>query len=398
MTDGVFKVLGKPDPDRAGRTKRLKEMGFGWADLEGEPYWIDQIVVMGRQTYAELERASRQLWRILDKTARYIIGKRDLYALLGIPPVLWQPLDQQPIPPEGLISRYSRFDFAISNGGQIRLLELNADTPTGYVEASVATPWLCSLSGIESPNGHMRDLVSAAWREDRPELAACVAYGTHQEDSGTLEALVHHSGLNIRCADCLDLWVDNGVLKDREGRIVNRLFALYPKEWMAFDDGGEALAYAIEAGNLQLFNPVHSILLQSKGLQAAAWGLYELGLLFDAEERDAIGRYMLPTYNKPVFEGSYVSKSMFGREGGSVKMYDTRGQLEIQDKDSFDTSSLFPVVYQKRADLAHISTAAGEFHLLTGMFMINGAPCGLLGRAGGPITGNSSHFIALGVK
>ncbi|MDB4867099.1 MAG: glutathionylspermidine synthase, partial [Cohnella sp.] len=187
-------------------------------------------------------------------------------------------------------------------------------------------------------------------------------------------------------------------LRDGEGRVIHRMFALYPKEWMAFDDGGEALAYAMETGQLQLFNPTHSILLQSKGLQAAAWGLYELDLLFDAEEREALGRYMLPTYNKPVFEGSFVSKSMFGREGGSVKLFDPRGQLEIEDQDGFDTSVMFPVVYQKRADLARIATAAGEFHLLTGMFVINGTPCGLLGRAGGPITGNTSHFIALGVK
>ncbi|MGV2643677.1 glutathionylspermidine synthase, partial [Clostridium perfringens] len=43
-------------------------------------------------------------------------------------------------------------------------------------------------------------------------------------------------------------------------------------------------------------------------------------------------------------------------------------------------------------------TAEGHFHLLTGLFVLNGTPCGLLGRAGGLITGNSSHFIAMGVK
>jgi glutathionylspermidine synthase len=41
---------------------------------------------------------------------------------------------------------------------------------------------------------------------------------------------------------------------------------------------------------------------------------------------------------------------------------------------------------------------AGTFHLLTGMFVIHGKPCGLLGRAGGLITGNASHFVALGVQ
>ena len=29
----------------------------------------------------------------------------------------------------------------------IKLLELNADTPTGYVEAAIATPWMCEQMG-----------------------------------------------------------------------------------------------------------------------------------------------------------------------------------------------------------------------------------------------------------
>lgn len=397
MTSGIFQVLGEPDPDRSTKVAQLREMGFTWADLEDESYWIDQTVGMRREVYEEMERASEQLWLILDKTVRYIIGKRDLYDLIGIPALLWDLIDQLSIPPKGLISRYARFDFSITEDGRIKMLELNADTPTGYVEAAIVTPWLCKLAGVDSPNVGMADQVAAAWAADKPDTAACIAYGTHLEDSGTIEALVKHSKRNVNCVDCLDLWVDNGVVRDQEGRRINRMFALYPKEWMAYDDGGEALAYAMETGNVQLFNPLHSILLQSKGLQAAAWGLYELGLLFEREEREAIERYMLPTYNKPVFEGDFVSKSMFGREGGSVKLFDDGGQLEIEDDQGFDTSTLFPLVYQKRADLAQIKTAAGELHLLTGMFVINGKPCGLLGRAGGQITGNSSHFIAVGV-
>ncbi|MBM7568603.1 glutathionylspermidine synthase family protein [Paenibacillus sacheonensis] len=397
MTADVFQVIGQPDDNRAEKVALLSELGFAWADLEDEAYWLDQIVGMRRDVCEELFGASERLWLILDKTARYILGRRDLYQLLGIPDIHWDLLDRLPVPPEGLISRYARFDYAISADGKIKMLELNADTPTGYVEASIATPWLCERAGIETVNDTMKERVASAWSIERPDTAACVAYGSHLEDSGTIEALVKHSGLRMNCVDCLDLWVDNGLLKNGEDQPIHRMFALYPKEWMAHDDGGEALAYAIEQGNLQLFNGMHSILLQSKGLQAAAWGLYELGLLFDAEERDAIGRYMLPTYNKPVFEGGFVSKSMFGREGGSVKMFDESGQLEVEDRDGFDTSELFPVVYQKRADLARIETAGGEFHLLVGMFVIDGKPCGLLGRAGGPITGNASHFIPIGV-
>ncbi|SFB03772.1 Glutathionylspermidine synthase preATP-grasp [Cohnella sp. OV330] len=394
----VFEVRGRPHADRAARVAQLEALGFTWADLEEEEYWLDQLVAMPPALYAELVQASAALWRILDKTVRFVAGKHEFYELLGIPDILWDTLDLLPLPPEGRISRYARFDFAIGDDGAIKLLELNADTPTGYVEAAVATPWLCQEAGIDSPNGAMAAQVAAAWSVERPEAVACMAYGEHLEDSGTIEALVRHSGLDARCVDCLELWVEDGVLKDGEGVPIRRMFALYPKEWLAFDDGGEALLYAIDSGNLTLFNGPHSIILQSKGLQAAAWGLFELGLLFDEEEREAIERYMLPTYNSPVLEDNFVSKSMFGREGGSVRLYDERGELELADEDGFDTSAMFPLVYQKRAELARIKTAAGEFRLLTGMFMLDGKPSGVLGRAGGLITGNTSHFIPVGVK
>ncbi|WP_138494458.1 glutathionylspermidine synthase family protein [Paenibacillus pinistramenti] len=395
---GVFEVVGTPHPDRESRVKQLYELGFTWADLEEEPYWVDQMVLMPQALYDELVLASSKLWMVLDKTVRYVHRRRDLYELIGIPPILWEMLDLAPLAEPGLISRYARFDFAVADDGTIKLLELNADTPTGYVEASIATPWMAEQAGMVSPNAGMKDQVAQAWGAERPDTAACVGYGWHMEDSGTIEALVRHSGLDIACEDCLELWIDNGYVKNKYGRVIERMFALYPKEWMSVDDAGEALSYAIETGRLAIFNPPHSILLQSKGLMAAVWGLYELGLLFNEEERETISRYILPTYNKPVFSGSFVSKSMFGREGGSVRLFDAAGRLELEDRDGYDSSVLFPSVYQKRAELTRIETAFGEFHLLTGMFVINGRPCGLLGRAGGLITGNTSHFIALGVK
>ncbi|SEU11341.1 glutathionylspermidine synthase family protein [Paenibacillus sp. NFR01] len=396
--ESAFRLIDRTQLEREPRVEALRDLGFGWADLDEEAYWLDCVAVMRGDIYTELETAAGKLWLILDKAARYVHGRHDLYELLGIPPVLWEMLDLCPLPEPGLISRYARFDFAVADDGTIKLLELNADTPTGYVEASIATPWVCADAGVASRNEGMKDLVAAAWAVEQPDTAACVAYGSHQEDSGTIEALVKHSGLAVECVDCLDLWIDEGTVRVGEERVIRRMFALYPKEWMAVDDAGDALAYAVETGKLALFNGPHSILLQSKGLVAAAWGMYELGLLFDEEERAAIAKYILPTYNKPVFSGSFVSKSVFGREGGSVRLFDEEGELELEDEEGFDSSVLFPVVYQKRAELARIETPEGELHLLTGMFVLNGKPCGLLGRAGGPITGNASHFIAIGVE
>lgn len=395
----AFTVIGHPAPDRTARVEELRRMGFTWADLGDEHYWIDQAVAMEAHVYRELFDASRKLWGIFDTAARFVVGRRDLYATLSIPEVLWDGLDRIPPNPPGLLSRYARFDFCVADTGRIKLLELNADTPTGYVEAAVATPWMCEAGGLMTPNTAMPGLVREAWEAERPEYAACIAYGEHLEDTGTIDMLVHHSGLSVRCLNTLELWVDDGVVKDGGGCPVPSLFALYPKEWMGVDEGGEALAYSIETGRLRIMNPPHAVILQSKGLLALIWGLHELAApLFTPEQHDAIEAYMLPAYDSPVFEGNYVSKSMFGREGGSVRMYDNSGKMDVKDENGFDTSEFFDVVFQERAELPSVSLHGGELHLLTGVFVINGEPCGMLGRAGGLITGNSSRFVAIGVK
>ncbi|MEC0266683.1 glutathionylspermidine synthase family protein [Paenibacillus anseongense] len=395
----VFEVVGTPALDREHRVQQLYELGFTWANLEDEAYWIDQIVLMEQSTYNELILAANALWRVFDKAVRYVKGNRLLYQQLSIPEVLWDGLDRLELNDIGVISRYARFDFTVDQQGGIKLLELNADTPTGYVEAAIATPWLCEQKGYASPNTEMKDLVRAAWDIEAPDFAACIAYGQHAEDTGTIDALVAHSGRNMTCVDCLDLWIDEGIVKVGEQQNISRMFALYPKEWMGVDDGGEALSYAIEEQFIELFNPLHAVILQSKGLQAIVWGLHmDNAALFTADEHKAIAAYMLPTYFSPELSGDYVSKSMFGREGGSVELYDAEGELEVKDEVGFDTSVFFKRIYQQRADLPELTFTHGNRHLLTGLFVLNGTPCGLLGRAGGKITGNASQFVPIGVK
>jgi glutathionylspermidine synthase len=398
--ENVYRVLGEPAADRAARVEELRRLGFTWTDIDGQPYWIDQLVTIDPATHARLWDAAARLWAVFDKTARFVHRRHDLYELLSVPSVLWAGLDELPLNEPGQLSRYARFDFSVSAEGNVKLLELNADTPTAYVEASVATPWMCAQhEGVRTPNARMPELVRRAWSVERPDAASCVAYGTHLEDTGTIDMLVKHSGRSMRRMDTLQLWVDDGMLKDAEGHPIERIFMLYPKEWMSVDEGGEALAYAIETGRLALFNSIHAILLQSKGLQAVVWGLHEIGApVYTDEEHAAIEAYMLPTYNEPVLEANYVSKAMFGREGGSVELYGREGHLETRDTEGFDTGELFGRVYQARADLPEIGLYPGTLRLLTGVFMIGGEPCGLVGRAGGLITGNSSYFVAMGVR
>ena len=172
------------------------------------------------------------------------------------------------------------------------------------------------------------------------------------------------------------------------------MFAPYPKEWMSVDDGGDALAMPSRQDDCAVqLAAQHSS--QSKGLLAAMWGCTSWAFCSMRKnvKRSSIicRRHTTNRYSPATL---YQSRCSAARV--SVKLYDQAGQLEVEDQDGYDTSVMFPTVYQRRADLARVETAEGEFHLLTGLF-VQRNPLRFAGTAGGLIT-VTSHFIAMGVK
>ena len=55
----------------------------------------------------------------------------------------------------GLFSYFTRFDFIV-NGEDIKLIEVNCDTPTGYLEPSVANERIMPLSRCKSSKSYRR--------------------------------------------------------------------------------------------------------------------------------------------------------------------------------------------------------------------------------------------------
>ncbi|MGR5939336.1 glutathionylspermidine synthase family protein [Bacillus pacificus] len=79
-------------------------------------------------------------------------------------------------------------------------------------------------------------------------------------------------------------------------------------------------------------------LCKNKSVLALIWQLYEEEVFFEEEERGIIQNYFLPTYftNKPFIERneSYVSKPLYGREGGGVSIYENN-ELLAEDKTEY---------------------------------------------------------------
>jgi glutathionylspermidine synthase len=233
--------------------------------------------------------------------------------------------------------------------------------------------------------------------------------GWHEEDRGTTKYLLQQSGLRGIFAPLEDLRVYEDrlcVLLEGELQPVDVLYRLHALEKLAVEtdeDGyptGCHVLDLIARRKLAVINPPSAFLAQTKALQALIWNLCQERMYYTAFEQDIINRYMLPTYMENNFaDKPYVTKPIFGREGGAVTLYSSNGEVVDRDRDEDYWEQ--PMVYQELAEMEQytVQTIKGPFcgNILWGSFLIGGKPSAICARIGGKITDNSSCFLPVGL-
>jgi glutathionylspermidine synthase len=303
----------------------------------------------------------------------------------------------------------------IVNNGQIKVIEINCDTPTGYLETSVANEIICEDKGLKSPN-HLKIAIFKAWRKIEKELGLdyekiyFTSYGENEEDKQTVLFNMEYSGVNGQYIAVEDILIDESGLYDQKGNQIEYLYRLYPLEFLPTDidgDGkeiGKMFLNHIASGAVKIINPPSAFMMQTKAVMAIIWELQNRTDLFTWEELDDIEKYFIPTYfnnNEFVSLGAkYVEKPVFGREGGGVVILDENNA--VIDKDKENCFSEFAKIYQKYVEMPDytVDTWDGEYtgKLLVGSFLIGGEPSGLFLRVGEKITGNTSMFCGIAIN
>lgn len=382
---------------------------FDWSDMYGQEYALPYCHSVTSQQCREIRLAAVELGRIIKKTVAVISrGDDSLLAELGIPENAWSAVRVASLFP----TLIGRFDFALTESG-FKMLEYNADTPSGIVEAFSVNSDVCNYWRCKDPNDKMADKIGAVfakWREnedlDKDATVFFSALDWHREDFGNTKYLLRQSGLEASFVALSDLRVmaDAVYAVSNEGlKRIDVLFRMHPLEILSGDvseDGfpvGAALLRHVAEGRLRLLNPPSALLAQTKSLQALIWSVAEQGDCYTTAEQALIKRYMLPTYFENRFQGrcSYVTKPVFGREGLGVKIYDAAGRLETgEDNGGYENSAL---IYQEKTGLeqVRIKTCCGEqeLHLLWGVFLLGDEAGAIILRAGGKITDDMAYYL-----
>ena len=218
------------------------------------------------------------------------------------------------------------------------MLEYNADTPTGLLEAALIQ-WYwhedvhlkAGMTGIDQWNGLHEELIAQWKRIDdhlgerhgvRPHMYH-FAY-TDADDSGEdlmttgyiMDTAVQ-AGLKSKLVEMKQIGLDreNARFTDEGNLHLEAIFKLYPWEEMVFEEFGSAIC-SLKPD--YWFQPAWTMFLSTKALSAALWHLYP-------NHANLIPTYMYPddararhdTMGMP----EYVIKPLHAREGANIELH-----------------------------------------------------------------------------
>ncbi|MEH6947213.1 glutathionylspermidine synthase family protein [Bacillus sp. JJ634] len=405
--------------------------GF-WSDLYGMEYALWDVKKETSETIRRIRTAAERIGHIFYKTAPLLRNLDDeTFLQLGFPPESFTYIRLQTLPFESVIAR---LDLVVTEQ-DVKLLEMNADTPTFIMETFNINEKVCKAFQLKDPNEACEDklrealqkAIKAAVRflgKRKTPHIVFASHGDHAEDRLTTMYLQQLSGFNSRFTSLDRLRVvpeaikENGEvvvergLYDDQGEKVDVLYRqTYPLEHLIEDEDpltkekvGQFLMKLVEEKELAVINPPSAFLLQSKAIMALIWGLHEVRHSFYTEEEHQwISSYFLPTYMDEDWfwqqKVNYVKKPSFGREGDTVEIYEGTGQK--MDEDQHKTYKDSVPVYQQFIELPKtvVQTEQGEkqVHYMYGCFYINGQASSIGIRAGRQITDNESYFLPIGL-
>ncbi len=399
---------------RAGWQAKLDALGFDWHTVPSpeDPagtYWDESAYWrLTAEEVDRLEEATNELHTMCLAAADAAISRR-LLPHFGFSPEAialiedsWRNRGEQP-------SLYGRFDLAFAGldvgDGQPKMLEYNADTPTGLYEAAVVQwTWLEELFPDSDQFNSLHEGLVEVWRKVRMHLGDDVAVHLtclmpHAEDEGTLRYVLDtalEAGLTAKMIALEEIgWSapsdepEAGEFTDLEDTVIKTLFKIVPWEWLLADEFGPRLARATMKREMTVIEPAWKMIVANKAILALLWEMYP------------DHPYLLPAYmdRSQFAAGSkVVAKPLLGREGANISIAELGEGGAVVGAPIANMDGKYGdegYVYQALTPLAAATDAQGRSHnAVIGSWVIDGVSRGIgIREDTGLITHNRSRFV-----
>jgi glutathionylspermidine synthase len=366
--------------------KHFEEIGFAYAQIDGEPYWDEsaRYVFTLREIEEDIEAATMELDALCLELAGRIVVSDELMDRLRIPEHARDLIADSFKKSEPAL--YGRFDFAYDGKGPAKLLEYNADTPTSLFESAVAQwHWLEQLvANGELPaeadqfNSLHEKLIARWGAVAAGRFVHFAALSESVEDFGTIAYLADcaaQAGSAAALLDMGDIGLKGGQFYDRDGRKIETLFKLYPWEWMFADEFSHAPAMRAT----RFIEPPWKALLSNKGALALLWEMAP-------RHPNLLECYFADDARAASLGDSYAEKPIYSREGANVVLIENGRALASAPGD-------YGAEGHVRQALHLLPAFEGRYPAL-GSWLVGGEPAGIgIREDASPVTTNRSRFV-----
>jgi glutathionylspermidine synthase len=369
-------MIRTESPPRQDWQKIVESQGFYFHSVDGQPYWDESAHYRFTSTEIDLiEAASYELDRICLQAVQHLLDHPDRLRQFNIPmdwlDVLRASWDSDEV------TIYGRFDLAYDGRTPPKLLEYNADTPTGLLEAAVIQwHWLKDQFPDNDQFNSIHERLIEAWKRYQPLMRGNMMYFSSMdniEDFMTVSYLQDtavQAGLDARYIQCEDIgWhPPRGVFTDLDENEITQIFKLYPWEWLLQD----AFAPNVKTSATKWLEAPWKMILSNKAILVILWELFPNH------------PNLLRASFSPI-DGSFVRKPIHAREGSNIL-------LQIDASNRLETGGKYdgPCIYQQYQKLP----AFGGNHAVIGSWMVNGYACGIgIREDQSLVTGNTSRFV-----
>lgn len=398
--------------------RKVEEIGFDWhtnQDQPGQPtpYWDETAHwVLTAAEVDLLEEATDELQAMCLEAIDRIITEK-LYRLIGYPDsvadLVTESWRRRSSSDTGL---YGRFDFAfpgLEHGEAApKMLEYNADTPTGLFEASVVQwHWLqdCFPDGDQFNSIH--EALVDGWTKlkgnDDDALLHLTSLAPHPEDEGTvryMQDVAIEAGFATKMIPAADIgWsestdgTDGGYFVDLQDMPIAMLYKLLPWDWVLSDPFGDNMARAVMTKSVRVIEPAWKLIPASKGILPVLWDMFPHH------------PYLLESHfetSKFANGGDVFAKPKLGREGANISLATLGQGGQIVGQPLHSVAGPYGkegYVYQAAAPMARAEGLDGQgkpctHHAVIGSWVISGQSRGVGFREDTAlITQNTSRFV-----
>lgn len=377
MSSGWHSLRIEQSPERHDWRNKVEQSGLTWHTLAGDAYWAEgRHVVMELETAEVLEAAANELHGLCLEACEQIV-KQGWWEKLDIPPHAVPVIEKSWFLREP--SLYGRFDLAWNGRGQPKMLEYNADTPTSLLEAAIIQwEWLQDVYPNNDQLNSLHEALVERWRIFPETMVHFACAWDNLEDRQTIAYLAEtaeQADKEVLLMSMEEIGVGpHGQFTDGDERIIERLFKLYPWEWMIDEPFFEQVA-----DERRIFlEPAWKMMLSNKGILPVLWELFPKHPL------------LLPAYREESRLdkwAGYVAKPIYSREGANIR-------IKQGDRTVAETPGEYGgggYVYQEMAEML----TDGRHTCVHGLWMV-GDECRALSirEDASPITGNGSRFLA----